>query len=163
MAITKIRQVPSDLPHAHLYLDDVEEICQVLIETYKKNPYPWAEEPTIVFSTRDSQMESIEDLEKLGGSAKNFAITVTGGDSNWGSVQFHSFVNPDLRNYCGSDEERWAVYSKIKTIFEHRQYRAKNALFALPSWMRWSVWFIIMVFPSIFLPRIIPRNPITDL
>lgn len=36
MAITKIIEVPSDLPHARVYLDDIEEIRRILYEALRE-------------------------------------------------------------------------------------------------------------------------------
>jgi hypothetical protein len=144
MAITKIRDVPRELPHAHLYLDDVEEICKILIEVYKKNLRSGEPaEPTVIFSTADRRMESIEDLTELGGSATNFNITV--GDWTSSKVHFYSGLNPTLEAYSLSTDELWAVYSQIKNIFDNRQYRFKNMILSLPSWAGWSLWILMAV------------------
>src|SRR5207253_8213367 len=54
--------------HAHLYLEDVEEICKILLDAFSR---PSTSQPTILFSLGDDlQMDSIDDLERRGGSAK---------------------------------------------------------------------------------------------
>lgn len=161
MSITKIREVPRELPHAHIYLDDIEEICRILIEAYKKNTHGGEQEPATTFSTRDCRMDSIEDLEALGGSAKEFTIQVFVGVVR-GSVSFRSFLNPELQNLSGSDEERWGVYGRIKAVFEHRQYRIKNMIFAVPYWLRWSLYALAMAGPSFLFPSM-RQHPIMEL
>jgi hypothetical protein len=146
MAITKIRNVPRELPHADLYLDDVEEICKILIEVYKKNLRSGEPaEPKVIFSTADRRMESIEDLMELGGSATTFNITV--GDWTSSKIHFYSRLNPTLEAYSLSTDELWSIYSQIKNIFDNRQYRLKNVILSLPSWAGWSLWILMVVTP----------------
>ena len=151
MAITKIRQVPRELPHAHLYLDDVEEICQILTDVYKKNSRSGQpEEPTLTFSTADRRMDSIEDLRELGGSATNFDIVV--GDWGGSKVRFYSILRPTLEASSLSTEDLWAVYGRIKTIFDNRQYHIKNTILSIPSWLGLSMWLLLAIVVQNILP-----------
>jgi hypothetical protein len=161
VSITKIREVPSELPNAHLYLDDVEEIRGILIEAYKKNPYRGSEpeEPTIIFETADSRMGSIEDLRELGGSTTRFTITV--GPFHRSQIRFYGILNPKVEIYSLSTEDQWAIYSRIKAVFEHRQYRIKNVVGALPGWMGWSLWILLTIVTPNILPHL--RHPIVSL
>jgi len=79
MTVTTVRKIPSELPHAHLYLEDVEEICKILLDAFSR---PSTSQPTILFSIGDDlQMDSIDDLERRGGPAKDFSIEV--GGARW--------------------------------------------------------------------------------
>ena len=55
MSITRIVSVPDELPHAHLYLDDVEQICHILSEASQATR---GEGPIgTTFSIKDLQMD----------------------------------------------------------------------------------------------------------
>ncbi len=91
MTVTTVRKIPSELPHAHLYLEDVEEICKILLDAFSR---PSTSQPTILFSIGDDlQMDSIDDLERRGGSAKDFGIEVVG--YSYDRIRFQSFMNPE--------------------------------------------------------------------
>jgi hypothetical protein len=140
MTVTTVRKIPSELPHAHLYLDDVEEICKILLDTFKT--LPGNSQPNIRFSVGDNlRTDSIEDLEERGGSATHFSIEV-GPRFSADDVNFRGFLNPEARFYGLSESEQWAVYSKLKAIFDLRRFVIKNAIVDLPGWLKWSLYFV---------------------
>src|ERR1700690_610014 len=115
MGITRIVKVPYELPHAHLYLDDVEQICGILRDALRTAT---PDSPTVLtFSTKDLQMDSIEDLEEHGRSATNFTIKVSRsavgvfGDC---SIELHSLSGPTIYLYSLDSEAAWSTYSKVK-------------------------------------------------
>jgi hypothetical protein len=143
VSITKIREIPSKLPEAHLYLDDIEEVCKIVLETYKIS-CPDEPEPRITFSTEDCRMDSITDLEKLGGTTTDFEIHV-GGAGNY--ISFHSWGSPRFNSYLYplSTEQRWAVYGQVKAIVERRQYRR-----AIPKWLVFATLLLLGVGIDVF-------------
>lgn len=155
MAITKVRELPTALPHAHLYLDDVEEICQILTGAHKNDKNKASD---LRFSTVDTRMESIEDLQNLGGSATEFTIAVGGFGGI--SIRFNSFLQPELRMYAATVEEHWAVYSRINAIFEHRRYHIKNTFAGLPGWVVWPILFLLLITPDLLYYRQLQLHPI---
>jgi hypothetical protein len=149
MTITRIVSVPYELPHAHLYLDDVEQICRVLSDASQTIP---RENPIVTtFSIKNLQMDSIEDLEKCGRSATNFRIKVSRGYSEL-SIELSSFSSPKIHLYSLGDEAAWATYSKIKAIFDARQFSIKNTIIRFPGWVKFSLWaFFALFFPFVIL------------
>ena len=87
------------------------------------------------------------DLERRGESAKDFSIAVGGRSPN--AIRFHNFLNPEATFYGLSDAGRWAVYSKLKAVFDARRFIIKNAILGLPEWLRFllSVVAVWGVFP----------------
>jgi hypothetical protein len=78
MAVKRIHKVPDELPHAHLFLDDIEEISKILLAAHEPVLAHTKREPRISFVIKDSQMDSIEDLKVRGGSTAELRITVGG-------------------------------------------------------------------------------------
>lgn len=142
MSITKIREVPYELPHTHLYLDDIEDISAILLSSSQKaRPSGQA---TITFSTGEVRMDSVQDLEKHGGSAKHFSIRI--GSYGDGTVTLHGFSSPEIRQYSSNEEIKWATYGQVKAIFEKRQFRTKNIITRVPEWLQftlWTFWIVI--------------------
>jgi len=144
MSVTAIRYVPDDLPHAHLYVDDLEDIYEIFKSAFAAK-YPDSA-ATVVFSTDDFRFDSVDDLLDHGGSAKKFRMEVRDSRylSSW--ISFHSFLEPSVHFGGLSQDESWALYGRIKAVFENRQYTLKNALFALPRWLTWPVYFAYFIF-----------------
>src|SRR6266404_4036398 len=129
------------LPHARLYLDDIDEISKLLLEEYTSaltalnakyqakyqlpaNRNVVSDEAVkIVYRVGDSQMDSIDDLQEHGGYATNFSLIVLDSTSH-AELDLHSFhVNPKLRLGYPLEEEQWSVYARVKAIFDRRQLK----------------------------------------
>jgi hypothetical protein len=145
MAISKIRTVPTELPHARLYLDDVEELSRILLDAFRNPKKPIYAQPgdppqALRFLIGDDlQIDTVDDLRQRGGSASSFQIAVTVGIIG-SSISIQGFIPPTLRLSPELDvSEQWAVYSKVRAVFETRELVLKNAILSLPGWLRWSL------------------------
>ena len=76
MSIRTIHELPSELPHAHLYLEDIEEISKILLEAYAPYFREREKEAKIVYTVGDPRMDSIGDLETHGGTTADLSIGV---------------------------------------------------------------------------------------
>jgi len=143
MAIRKIHELPNELPHARLYLDDIEEISKILLEACSASLKKFGEELNIVYTIGDSQMDSIEDLQTRGGSTTALEIKV----GKWGSagVHFRGILKPTIALYSLERDQAWAVYAKIKSIFDRHQLRFKNAVANFPTWLNVALYFVIVL------------------
>ena len=162
MVIRKIHKIrdknPETLPHAHLYLEDVEEIANILLEATAPVLTRFREEAKVVYRAGDSQMDSIDDLRTQGGSATDFQISV-GSRSLYNSVQLRRYLEPQIRLYSLGQQECSAVHAKLKAIFDHRRLTIKNAIFGgpwwnaifrLPGWLKWIAYVAILLSPILF-------------
>jgi hypothetical protein len=145
MAIRTIPTVPSELPHARLYLDDIEEISSILLKAAALDLAKWGREARISYAIGDTKMDSIRDLETLGGGTTKFDINV----GPWGpSVSFRFYSNPQVLLQSLDAEQAWATYGVVKSIFDRRQLTVKNAVDSLPLWLKLSLWALFVVSPS---------------
>ena len=162
MVIRKIHKIrdknPETLPHAHLYLEDVEEIANILLEATAPVITRFREEAKVVYRAGDLQMDSIDDLRALGGSATDFQVSV-GSRSLYNSVQLRRHLEPQIRLYSMGQQECLTVHAKLEAIFDHRRLTIKNAIFGgpwwnaifrLPGWLKWLAYVAILVFPTLF-------------
>jgi hypothetical protein len=92
-------------------------------------------------------MDSIDDLQKFGGSSTNCEMKV----GSWGTgLRFTYYTNPELQLYSLDEEQEWATYGRVKSVFDRRQLRIKNAIESLPGWLKWSLWVLIVLSPEFF-------------
>ena len=154
MAIKRIRDLPNELPHALIYLDDVDEIRNLLTEAYanavearrKEMKSDRKTEIKVVYEVDDLKMDSVEDLIEYGSSAKNFKLEVISDDSTHAEFVMHSFFEPRLRlSWPLQDDVRWAVYGQVKAILERRQLRFKNAILDWPEWLKISSYLLTTI------------------
>jgi hypothetical protein len=154
--IHKIRgKIPDTLPHAHLYLEDVQEITNILLEATAPVLAKFHEKAKIVYRVGDLQTDSIDDLRTLGGSATDFQVSV-GSRSLYNSVQLRGHLEPQIRLYSLGQQECSAVHAKLEAIFDHRRLTIKNAIFRgsgwnaifrLPGWLKWLTYVVIPLSP----------------
>ena len=169
MAIKHIRELPCELPHALLYLDDIEDIQRLLVDAYtaaedvfkkkihEKYPSPDSErkpEVRAVYEVDGREMDSITDLTEYGLSAKNFRLVVVSD----GVPRGHFIVGGLLREPVLIltipllADAQWSTYSKVKAILDHRQLRSKNAILNLPNWLKVPLFgLIVWLFPQLAL------------
>jgi len=155
MAIQPIRRLPDDLPHARLYLDDIEQISKILRRSFvdaieaeanqKGASSDRKPEIAIVYRIDDSEMDSLEDLTAYSHSTTNFRLTVTCDDARYTEFSIRSFwAQPELNfSYPIVGDARWSVHAKVKSILEYRQLRFKNGILSWPTWLRTSLYLVL--------------------
>jgi hypothetical protein len=139
MAITKVISVPSDLPHARLYLDDIEEICRILLDALReerKGTYrdETAEAATARFLMKGLSLDTTEDLMEYGGSATDLTVKV-GGEYGGCQLEFRLLSHPRLSLYSLGTERAFATYGKVKAILDRRELTVRNITAKTPDWL----------------------------
>jgi hypothetical protein len=137
MAIRKIISHPSVLPYAHLYLDDIEEICRILTSALTDCGDPGLDDPKTfetVFTTGQLALDSIEDLEQLGGSATNFTVKLRMGYKEC-DVEFRSYAETRASLYSLNSDLIFATHAKLTSLFEQRELTFRNVVARLPWWL----------------------------
>jgi len=161
MATVKIRTHPNELPHAHLYLDDLEEISNILISAYKGAE--GGENLEVHYNLGDTKMTTISDLEAHGGRTTKMRIELVNAADRWGfdraDINFNGFLNPRIQLSSRDDGHFWSAYSAIKAVFDARRYVLKTAITDLPSRVKtlaYLVFFILL--PLVVLPLLDKYN-----
>jgi len=139
-----IRQVKPepDLPPAHLYLEDIEEIVEVLtaVEKERGKKFGYGDlEPPLQFIVKNRQCDSIEDLEKIGGRWTHFKVKV-------GSISF--IVNP-VSSYCFNS----TAFVRVQEIVAARRAKLKNLLLELPWWLNGLLVFVMLEAAQRVVPK----------
>jgi len=138
MAIRHVQQLPTDLPPARLFLDDIEEMIDVFrecasppIEGKSRN------EELVTYKLGNRICETKEDLLRIGGRTTNLELTykVWQAADEDGKKNTHIFLptsiellmNPyrsTLRQWR-SEEEAWTIYGRIRAVFDRRRRRMR--------------------------------------
>jgi hypothetical protein len=141
---TMIREVPTELPHAKLYVDDLEEIAALLLAVAVSNRRP---HPRVRLATESQIFPSFSAMLQQGGLSRHFTLSI---EDAYISVRFYSLLPPRIELVGLAEDTQWAVYSKVKAIFDTRSYRFKNAVLALPLWIRIGAYLVWLTIPSSF-------------
>lgn len=119
--------VPKDLPAARLFLDDIEEIVQLLLSAGEvqhtstvRTPVDWPP-LEMAFSVGDRICDRIEELPQITKSTKNLIIQVMRGS------RFHAVLVVDrfaeLTTHGLRYDEQLAVFYRVEDVFKQRRLR----------------------------------------
>jgi hypothetical protein len=157
MAITKIIEVPSDLPHARVYLDDIEEIRRILYEALREEREQSdirrldredatdeeAEPITASFQMEGHRFDSIEDLREYGGSTTEITLNVSYRYGNC-EVAFRTLLAPRATLYSLKGDRKFATYAKVKAVLDRRALTLRNIVSQLPDWVTFALPYLIV-------------------
>lgn len=146
-------KAPSDLPHARLYLDDIEAIAQILtqaiVEATNESKKDDAPAPEVKASYKiadvEDEMDSVNDLLEHGGSVREF-------DAKWiapvpyrsAGLKIRGESAPSLYLYGLGDGREWEVYGKIRAIFTKRRMALKNLISDLPESVKFAALIVLV-------------------
>jgi hypothetical protein len=127
LAIQSIaHSIPTKLPPAKLYLDDITEIWQILTDSC-------AEYHAIIVAG-DSRCDTLEDLADIGGRTTRFVMEI----SSPGKHQTLEMTTSSTRMHIheiGDQLVAWSKYANVAEIFQKRKLRLKSAVWAVGPWI----------------------------
>ena len=113
------QSIPTRLPPAKLYLDDITEIVQILTDS--------SADCQASFVAGTSKCDTLEDLKDLGGRATHFVMNV----SSPGKHQTLELTPSSSRIHIhelGDQLPAWSKYVNVAAIFQKRKLRLKSAI-----------------------------------
>ena len=117
MAIQSFPQsIPSELPPAKLYLDDISEILQILTDSNA--------DCQASFVAGKSKCDTLDDLRDLGGRTTHFVMNI----SSPGKHQTLELTPSATRIHIheiGDPLPAWSKYVNVAAIFEKRRLKAQ--------------------------------------
>jgi hypothetical protein len=155
--IPKPRRRLDELPVAKLYLDDVREIVSIMCLTDSDSG---ASNPEVGYRVGDFECGSLEELERIGGSTRDFEITVLnqGRESTLSIGGIITF----LRLSCPG-HDYWYRQAKIREIFEANsiwwKQIAHDIVDRIPGWVG-IVGFAFLAVATYFDPKPLRHNSI---
>ena len=147
---TKEPDVPSELPAAKLYLDDVIEIVELFSHALPLHQDKFGGVPPleIGFEVGQKQCDTLDELPKIARVTNNFEIRATREHSE---ISLHANDHHAMWVWYGLDgETAWSTARKLQSIFKQRKRFLRNRL-------RNFVWAALLV---AFAPvSLLIRNP----
>ena len=135
MTITRQQRVPKvKIPAANIYLDDLEEIINILKPEGEDQP------PKLEFSVNDMLCDSIDDLQKLGGRTSRFNMNLTWQKGyGYDEIEFSRIDRVEVW-VSGSAQRRTWVLSQVADIFRRRI-----------TWLGKAPWLVMLVTFLVYL------------
>jgi hypothetical protein len=147
----RIEVVPSALPHARLYLDDIESIEQIFKDSILKaikaeatdNSRTVPELDTTYVMGRE-EMDSIDDLLEQGGSSTRFHFEVHARESyRYCLLSLNGPSSlPSVYSYGIDNAGEWGLHAKVAAVFKRRSMPIRNLLEGLPSGVKVGAWTV---------------------
>ncbi len=154
MTIKSLPQsIPTKLPPAKLYLDDITEILQVLTDS--------SADCQARFVAGKSKCDSLDDLKDLGGRTTHFVMDI----SSPGKHQTLELTPSSTRIHIyeiGDQLPAWSKYVNVAAIFEKRKLRLKSAI-RTAAWQIFAGLWLLTIALWIFAPHAVKPVPTYEL
>jgi hypothetical protein len=123
--LVKQEAVPSDLPPANLYLDDIEEVLRIFRALGQPSEAENSEvrHQRVYFDLGDEVCDDISDLEKIGGRAAFLTVRLimTGPHFRQEFGLRIDRVSTSWINLGSEEENEWKAYRRLKALFDLRK------------------------------------------
>ena len=136
--------IPSELPPAKLYLDDISEILQILTDSDQGCQAS--------FVVGKSKCDTLDDLKDLRGRTTRFVLDI----SSPGKHQTLELTPSATRIHIhelGDQLPAWSKYVNVAAIFEKRRLRLKSFIRSAAAWVFAALW-LAAVPAWIFAPHV---------
>ena len=132
MAIKPLPQsIPTKLPPAKLYLDDVAEILQILTDS--------STDCQASFVAGKSKCDTLDDLKDLGRRTTHFVMDISAPGKHQ-TLELTSSATRIHVYEIGDQLAAWSKYVNVAAIFERRKLRLKSAVRSVRSWIFAGLW-----------------------
>lgn len=123
MAIKPLpHSIPSNLPPAKLYLDDIHEIFLILSDS---NP-----DCEATFIAGQSKCDTLDDLKELRGRTTRFVMNVSSPRKHQ-TLELTPSVTRLHIDELGDQLVAWSKYVNVAAVFEKRKLKLKSAVHSL--------------------------------
>jgi hypothetical protein len=114
--------IPSKLPPAKLYLDDIHEILQILTDS--------TSDCRATFVAGQSKCDSLDDLKELRGRTTHFIMNVSSPLKHQ-TLELTPFATRIHIDEIGDQLVAWSKYVNVAAIFERRRLRLKSLVLSV--------------------------------
>ena len=135
MAIKPLpHSIPTQLPPAKLYLDDITEILQILTDT--------SVDCHASFVARKSKCDTLDDLKDLGGRTTHFVMDISSPVKHQ-TLELTSSMTRIHIYEVGDQLAAWSKYVNIAAIFDRRKLKLKSAVrSSVGAWIFAGLWLL---------------------
>lgn len=135
--------IPSRLPPAKLYLDDITQIFQILTDS---NPDCEAS-----FVAGQSKCGSLEDLKELRGRTTYFVMNISSPRKHQ-TLELTPSVTRLHIDEVGDQLVAWSKYVNVAAIFEKRKLKLKSVVHSLAP-LLFAGWCLLALALWMFVPH----------
>jgi hypothetical protein len=160
-----VQEVPNELPHARLYLDDIEtitrilteEISQAVIARERSRPAgipteanaAAAPEIKVLYRIGQEEMDSIDDLLSQGGNVADLEVRVSETRAWLPCALRFSWASPPRLDLRGVREDKeWEIHARVREVFEKRGMLVKNFIDLLPNSVKYGALWLMIALPT---------------
>jgi hypothetical protein len=128
------QRIPTRLPPAKLYLDDINEIFQILTDS--------SPDCQASFVAGKSKCDTLDDLKELRGRTTHFVMNISSTGKHQtleltpSATQIHVFET-------GDQLQAWSKYVNVAAIFEKRRLKLKSAMRSVGLWILAGLGFLM--------------------
>ncbi len=134
MAIRVLQQsIPTKLPPAKLYLDDINEILQILTDS--------SEDCQASFVAGTSKCDTLDDLKDLRGRTTHFVMNISSPGKHH-TLELTTSATRIHIHEIGDQLPAWSKYVNVAAIFERRKLRLKSAVRSVGLWIFAGLWLL---------------------
>jgi len=145
MAIRVLQEsIPTKLPPAKLYLDDINEIVQILTDS--------GEDCRASFVAGRSKCDTLDDLKELRGRTTRFLMNISSPGKHH-TLELTTSATRIHIHELGDQLPAWSKYVNVAAVFERRKLRLKSAIRSVGLWILAGLW-LLMVAVWIFAPHV---------
>src|ERR1700737_3388462 len=145
--------IPTELPPAKLYLDDISEILQILTDS--------SPDCQASFVAGKSKCDTLDDLKDLRGRTTHFVMDISSAGKHQ-TLELTPAVTRIHVYEIGDQLAAWSKYVNVAAIFERRKLRLKSAVRSVGSWIFAGLW-LLAVAVWMFVPHPAKRPSIYEL
>jgi hypothetical protein len=136
--------IPSQLPPAKLYLDDIGEILQILTDS--------SADCQASFVVGKSKCDTLDDLKDLRGRTTRFVMNISAPGKHQTLELTPSTTRIHIHE-TGDQLPAWSKYVNVAAIFEKRRLRLKSLVRTLAPWVFAGLWLVAVAL-WIFVPPV---------
>lgn len=146
--------IPTELPPAKLYLDDITEIWQILTDS---SP----DECQASFVAGKSKCDTLDDLKELGGRTTHFVMDIASAGKHQ-TLELTPAATRIHIHEIGDQLPAWSKYVNVAAIFERRRLRLKSLVRSL-GWRIFAGLWLLTVALWIFAPHALKPVPVYEI
>jgi hypothetical protein len=136
------QSIPTTLPPAKLYLDDIAEILEIFTDS--------SANCQASFVTGKSKCDTLRDLQNLGGRTNHFVMNVSSPGRHQ-TLELTPSSTRILIHEIGDPLPAWSKYVNVAAIFEKRKLRLKSVVRAI-GWRLFAGLWLMTVALWMFVP-----------
>jgi len=155
MVIRRKREhVPSELPPAKLYLDDIESIVDIFETEHEQTKGKMQ----TTFRVGGQECTTVGELREIGKRLKELEIVTRSTNSPYAEHKLDiTDYSVRLRTYSGSPTTDWAIYGQVHEVFQRHPSWWKRAARDLSHYVPW--WLLIAFYAiGNFIDHLLPHD-----